>query len=255
MKDVETTEEILPATQELPALQHGVFADDPLIAIEQAEALVRAVSSRCVGPKFVCKIKGRDYPKVEWWTTVGAVLNLFPVILSAERVDRDNGEYLYLAKVEVRRDGNVVTSAEAICSNAEKRWNYADEYAIKSMAQTRAVAKAYRIGLSFLATLAGLEATPAEEVPPNGFESPPKKKPEKKFDTEHKKFAKRMHNYFLAKANESDEGAQKLFIALLKDLDITGKKMFNDLTNGQIDQMWMKICHKVEDFEKATTAK
>ena len=53
-----------------------------------------------------------------------------------------------------------------MCSNREERWRNADEYAIKSMSITRASGKAYRIPLSFLAVMAGLEVTPAEEMPP-----------------------------------------------------------------------------------------
>jgi hypothetical protein len=109
-------------------------------------------------------IKGKQYPKIEWWTTVSASLGLFPQVVFAQRLDRDD-EIAYEAKVAVYRHNQIVASGEAMCSNREERWSHADEYAIKSMAITRASGKAYRIPLSFLAVMAGLEATPAEEIP------------------------------------------------------------------------------------------
>jgi len=95
---------------------------------------------------------------------VSASLGLFPQVVFAQRLERD-GEIAYEAKVAVYRQNQIVASGEAMCSSKEERWSHADEYAIKSMAITRASGKAYRIPLSFLAVMAGLEATPAEEIP------------------------------------------------------------------------------------------
>jgi hypothetical protein len=53
----------------------------------------------------------------------------------------------------------------AICSNKEMSKKGFDEYAIASMAQTRAIGKAYRNKMAFIMKMAGYEATPAEEVP------------------------------------------------------------------------------------------
>ncbi|MDP7475517.1 MAG: hypothetical protein QF859_06100, partial [Candidatus Marinimicrobia bacterium] len=50
----------------------------------------------------------------------------------------------------------------------EDQWKDAPEYSIKSMAITRATGKAYRIPLSFLAVMAGLAPTNAEEIPVEG---------------------------------------------------------------------------------------
>jgi hypothetical protein len=125
---------------------------------------VSVVANRCTGPGYLVNIKGKQYPKIEWWTSVSASLGLFPRVLYSKRLDRE-GEIAYEAKVEVHRNGIVMASGEAMCSNREARWQHADEYAIKSMAITRASGKAYRIPLSFLAVMAGLEVTPAEEMP------------------------------------------------------------------------------------------
>jgi hypothetical protein len=144
--------------------RQALFSHDPERAYKEAQRLVSVVANRCTGPGYLVNIKGKQYPKIEWWTSVSASLGLFPRVLYSKRLDRD-GEIAYEAKVEVHRNGQIVASGEALCSNRESRWQHADEYAIKSMAITRASGKAYRIPLSFLAVMAGLEVTPAEEMP------------------------------------------------------------------------------------------
>lgn len=161
-------------TQQLPVLLADtsgaldIGALDPAPAFKVAEQIVQLVAKRCQGPKFIAPISGKNYPKVEWWTTVGASLGLFPREESSTRLDRE-GETAYEAAVGVYRGEHLVARASAICSSREKRWAHADEYAVKSMATTRATGKAYRLGLSFLAVMAGLEPTSAEEIPPGGF--------------------------------------------------------------------------------------
>jgi len=144
--------------------QRALFSHDPERAYKEAQRLVSVVANRCTGPGYLVNIRGKQYPKIEWWTSVSASLGLFPRVLYSKRLDRD-GEIAYEAKVEVYRNNQIIASGEAMCSNREERWRNAEEYAIKSMSITRASGKAYRIPLSFLAVMAGLEVTPAEEMP------------------------------------------------------------------------------------------
>src|SRR5690554_3296717 len=137
---------------------------DPTICLAHARALVEQIASLCENDRFIANIGGRRFPKVEWWTTVGAALGLFPREVETRRLDRED-EIAYESVVEVcTADGRIITRASAICSDRERNWRGRDEYAIRSMALTRATGKAYRLGLSFLAALAGLETTPAEDL-------------------------------------------------------------------------------------------
>ena len=70
----------------------------------------------------------------------------------------------YEARAIVNHNGVVISSAEASCMKAERNWSNRDEFAIKSMAQTRAAAKALRNGFGWVAELAGYSSTPAEEM-------------------------------------------------------------------------------------------
>lgn len=152
-------------------VQEGRFdladVEDPTAGLEQARKLVTYMADKCQGAEYIASIQGKKYPKVDWWTTVGGGLGLFPREESCEKLNRP-GETAYEATVGVYNGDQLVTRASAICSSEERTWSGRDEYAIRSMAITRATGKAYRIGLSFLPVMAGLEPTPAEEMPNRG---------------------------------------------------------------------------------------
>jgi hypothetical protein len=73
----------------------------------------------------------------------------------------------------------VIAEAEGFVGDDERTWNKRDEYAKRAMAQTRAISRACRSAFAFVVTYmdAGLETTPAEEVPSEGFADSPHPKP------------------------------------------------------------------------------
>lgn len=116
-------------------------------------------------------IQGKQFVNVEGWQFAGASLGLMPIItettdLTRRGTEPGQVEIKYMAKCEVRNinTGQLVATGVAICSNFENSKKRFDEYAILSMAQTRAIGKAYRNLLAWLMKAAGFEATPAEEM-------------------------------------------------------------------------------------------
>lgn len=84
-----------------------------------------------------------------------------PVNVTTYEVDGFDWE----ACVEVRTaSGAVVGKAEAMVSRSEETWNTRDDYALRSMAETRAESRAYRRAIGWIVNLAGYNATPAEEM-------------------------------------------------------------------------------------------
>jgi hypothetical protein len=75
-------------------------------------------------------------------------------------------EIKYQAKVTLfdMRSQHTVGAGFAICSNKESGKKFYQEFAIASMAQTRAIGKAYRNILAWIIRAAGYEPTPAEEM-------------------------------------------------------------------------------------------
>lgn len=135
--------------------------DDPAAMIAQATKVADALMSVVRKKELAVKIGSKEYLLVEAWTCLGSLVGVYPRTVWSRQLD-DGWE----ARVEaVTRDGAVVGAAEASCLRPERNWKNRDEYALRSMAQTRAMGKALRMPLGFVAVLAGFEATPAEEMP------------------------------------------------------------------------------------------
>lgn len=120
--------------------------------------------------KLFHNIQGKAYVNVEGWQYAGARLGILPIIeeLSNISVYRDGAleEIKYQAKVKLMdlKSQQIVGSGFALCSNKESGKRNYQEFAIASMAQTRAIGKAYRNILAWIIRAAGYEPTPAEEM-------------------------------------------------------------------------------------------
>ena len=110
-------------------------------------------------------INNKKYLRFEDWQTLGRFYNLTVGVEWTKKINEDN-EQGFGARANVFNiTGQIISSAEAQCTRAERLWMKRDDYALRSMAQTRAMAKALRNVLSWVAVLAGAEGTPAEEIP------------------------------------------------------------------------------------------
>lgn len=155
------TGEILPD----PMTQKLVFGTvEPSGIIQRATDIANKLTPIIDNAKLYREIGGKKHVYAEGWTTMAALLGVFPSTVYARRIERE-GEIVYEAKVVLRHlSGYEVGAGEAICSSRERNWSNRDEYAIKSMAQTRAVGKACRLSFSWIMALAGYAAAPAEEM-------------------------------------------------------------------------------------------
>lgn len=135
---------------------------EPAAIVRQAAGIANELKKVIRDQELFTTIKGRDHVRVEGWCLLGTMLGVFPVPVSSEPLPDGSG---WRAVVEARTmSGAVVGSAIAICTRNEANWRGRDEYALCSMAQTRATGKAMRLPLGFVMTLAGYDATPAEEM-------------------------------------------------------------------------------------------
>lgn len=151
----------------------GLFGTtNPAEVIAKASEVATALKDVVKRQGLVSNINGKEYPKCEAWTLLGTMLGVFPVMCWTKKLE--NG---WEARVEARtKDGAIVGAAEAECLKSEKNWSNRDDFAIRSMAQTRATAKCLRMPLGFVMTLAGYEATPAEEMVSGPHEGPQTKR-------------------------------------------------------------------------------
>lgn len=110
-------------------------------------------------------IQGKDYIYVEGWQFAGGMMGLFPKIVSVKKVEGSDIAYIAEAQIINAKDNTVMGTGYAFCSKKESKKASFDEYAIMSMAQTRAIGKAYRNLIGWVMKMTGYESTPAEEMP------------------------------------------------------------------------------------------
>lgn len=157
--------EVYEASQSLTLFR----TDEPAEVVRAATKVADALASVVESKNLYKQISGKKHVLVEGWTLLGSMLGVFPVLDGdPEEVDV-NGVKGWRATVKaVRGDGSVVGRASALCLRSEPNWKNRDEYAVMSMAQTRATSKALRQPLGFVMTLAGYAATPEAEMPRDG---------------------------------------------------------------------------------------
>lgn len=156
-------------TGQLVSLEQSVASPEALTRI--AENIKHYVKAN----KLTVKIQGKDYVMQTGWQFAAASLGLVPKVKRPQRVERD-GEVAYDCECDLIRveTGQVVGYGYAFCSNKEGSKKAFAEYAIASMAQTRATAKAVRNTLAFIMNASGFEATPAEEMDEVEYRAAPK---------------------------------------------------------------------------------
>ena len=115
--------------------------------------------------KLTTTVQGKEFVNVEGWQYAGSRLGIVPIVEHVINVSTDQ-ELKYQAKVTLfdMRSGQTVGAGFAICSSKEQGKKFYQEFAIMSMAQTRAIGKAYRNCLAWIIRAAGYEPTPAEEM-------------------------------------------------------------------------------------------
>lgn len=141
-------------------------------------------------------IQKRKYVRVEGWQ---AIATAHGCVASARDVHKVEGGMVATGEIRRMQDGQLIATAEGFVGEDEPTWYGGDvekeewvnnrktgkkiitklpkrpEYAIRAMAQTRAISRACRGCFAHVVVLmdAGLSTTPAEEVPEGGFNEEP----------------------------------------------------------------------------------
>lgn len=155
-------EEVALAVQ--PTKHELVLEGDPEQQLEFAQKAAKALMSVVNQKPKKVMIQGKQYLEFGDWQTLARFFGAAVATEWTKEILRDGKVIGYEAKCIVLRNGITISSAEGMCTIDEKRWGTADEYAIRSMAQTRTGAKALRNAYGWVAELAGYSSTPAEEM-------------------------------------------------------------------------------------------
>ena len=130
--------------------------------VGQASVLAKELAHLIEDRKLFNNISGRRYVRVEGWSTLGAMLGVLPREVYVE--EKENGDFEASVELVRANDGHIIGRGSAIVGADEPTWKSRPRYARRSMAITRATGKAFRLGFSWIMTLAGYEPTPAEEM-------------------------------------------------------------------------------------------
>lgn len=153
-----------------------------IVKIEQPNADVRAYRASTEAAE-ICKeivvatssnIQGKRYVAVEGWQAIAIAHGC---ALSAIHVERVDGGVRAIGEVRRMSDGQLIATAEGFVGEDEATWFGGSngrgrtlpkraDYAIRAMAQTRAMSRAGRTAFAHVVVMmnAGLATTPAEEM-------------------------------------------------------------------------------------------
>lgn len=136
--------------------------------------------------KTAMEIQGRRYVKVEGWQALAIAHGC---AASAREVEEIEGGVRAIGEVRRMSDGALIAQGEGFVGKDEPTWYGGTsvaygktktlpkrpDYAIRAMAQTRAISRACRSAFAHVVVMidANLSTTPAEEVPLDGFDDRP----------------------------------------------------------------------------------
>ena len=156
------TEEHALALVQPSELALDLSPDDFDLVVEFAGRKARTLTKVVEQANLAINIKGNRYLKFEAWLTIAAGYG-YSAHPEWTRLREDGA---WECRVVARnRDGALVGAAESECGGPDDgHWAKESSNSRRSMAQTRAISKAYRSCLSWVVSLAGYSPTPADEM-------------------------------------------------------------------------------------------
>lgn len=166
-----------------------ILARDPEQVLEEAMRAAKALKRVIDGKDKPVKFNGETYLEFEDWQTCARFFGITAKVASTALIEMPDGTRGYEAHAVAIYvpTGQEVSAADAMCLNDEDKWRVRSKYEwrdgpdgrekvkvgeepvpmfqLRSMAQTRACAKALRNCVSWVVVLAGYRPTPAEEMP------------------------------------------------------------------------------------------
>ena len=137
-------------------------------SLAEASAKARVMKQIISENNLAVKIGGGEHIKVEGWITLATAYGCTAQIVWSRKIEGYIQAYEAKAEVLKQTPNGVVVigSAEAECgTRGDGQWeNDSPEYAVRSMAQTRAISKAIAGVLRWVVVLAGYSGTPYDEM-------------------------------------------------------------------------------------------
>lgn len=224
-------------------------AEKVAFATEVADALKPILIAKKLVKKLNRQNPDDEYVELEGWQTCGFMCNMTAKVLWTKPLEDGSG---YEARAAVVRldNGVEIGGGEGMCSRKESKWQNRDDFAIKSMAQTRAQSRALRGQLAWILVLAGYKPTPAAEMPDQDVPTGPKGQPATSRATEGGTSSATQPKP--ATDDNAKDGARRVLFATFPDLRndewrhaylqrVYGKVSFNDLNLEQLRDLYSRL--------------
>jgi len=162
MMEQETRTDLVPtngSTQDL------TLARDPSAVLQEAQRAAAALKDVIDRKAKPVRFNGETYLEFEDWQTVGRFYGITAKVVETCPVDFGETRGWEARAVALHAATGVeISAADSMCLNDEPNWRNKPLFQLRSMAQTRACAKALRNVLSWVVVLGGYRPTPAEEM-------------------------------------------------------------------------------------------
>ena len=137
----------------------------PAERVEEVRQIAQALMSRVNSKKDPVKINNKVFIEFGDWQFIGAFFNTTARLRSVEFVEYDKAKgFNAVVDIVNQTSGDIMATGDSMCLDDEKFWKYKPLNQLKSMAQTRAGAKGFRMLFGWIAEEAGCASTPAEEM-------------------------------------------------------------------------------------------
>lgn len=162
-----TEEDVRPNSElvVMPPPAQMIVSRPPEIVLEEARVAATALKAVIDGKVKKVIFNGNVYLEFEDWQTVAKFYGATVKVADTKYVEFGEVKGFEAKAVVINvSTGMEISGAEALCLNDEPNWKKKPLFQLKSMAQTRASAKALRNVFAWVVVLAGYKPTPAEEM-------------------------------------------------------------------------------------------
>src|SRR6185437_7441665 len=147
----------------MPAPAQMAVSRPPEVVLAEATEAAKALKAVIDNKPRKVTFNGHVYLEFEDWRTVAKFYGATVKVTDTKFVEFGEVKGFEAKAVVINvATGMEISGAEAMCLNDEPNWKKKPLFQLKSMAQTRASAKALRNVFAWVVVLAGYKPTPAE---------------------------------------------------------------------------------------------
>jgi hypothetical protein len=159
-----TAEQVHHLTLRPPESAQLAMSRAPEIVLQEAAKAAQALRDVIERKPQKVVINGKQFLQFEDWQTLGRFYGVTVAARATNYIEQGRVRGYECHAEAIRADGQVISAAQAMCMDDEQKWRDKPLFQLRSMAQTRAQAKALRNVLAWVVVMAGYAPTPAEEM-------------------------------------------------------------------------------------------